>query len=74
MDLVASGATNTQVATALGISPATVRKHLEHAYAKLDVSTRTAAARVVSGSAQGVEALGEGGPGGPPEVDAGAHR
>ena len=50
VDLVASGATNTQVATALGIAPATVRKHLEHAYEKLDVSTRTAAvARTASG-------------------------
>ena len=44
VDLVASGATNTQVAAALEISPATVRKHLEHAYEKLGVSTRTAAA------------------------------
>jgi DNA-binding CsgD family transcriptional regulator len=44
LDHVAAGATNAQSATALGISPATVRKHLEHAYEKLHVSTRTAAA------------------------------
>jgi DNA-binding NarL/FixJ family response regulator len=44
LDHLADGATNTQIAAALGISPATVRKHLEHAYGKLQVSTRTAAA------------------------------
>jgi DNA-binding NarL/FixJ family response regulator len=50
--LVADGATNTQIATTLGVSPATVRKHLEHAYAKLHVSTRTAAAaRIRAGNA-----------------------
>ncbi|MGI9028857.1 MAG: response regulator transcription factor [Ilumatobacteraceae bacterium] len=43
LDLVRAGLTNAQVARALGISPATVRKHLEHAFHKLDVSTRTAA-------------------------------
>jgi DNA-binding CsgD family transcriptional regulator len=43
LDLLAAGATNAQIAASLGISPATVRKHLEHAYEKLDVSTRTAA-------------------------------
>ncbi len=43
LDLVAEGATNAQIAAALDVSAATVRKHLEHAYAKLNVSTRTAA-------------------------------
>jgi DNA-binding CsgD family transcriptional regulator len=43
--LIAEGRTNAEVATALWISPATVRKHLENAYAKLGVSTRTAAVR-----------------------------
>ena len=43
LDHLAEGATNSQIAAALGISPATVRKHLEHAYEKLHVSTRTAA-------------------------------
>jgi DNA-binding CsgD family transcriptional regulator len=40
---VARGYTNDEVARALWISPGTVRKHLENAYAKLGVSTRTAA-------------------------------
>ena len=43
LDLVADGATNTRIADTLGVSPATVRKHLEHVYEKLGVSTRTAA-------------------------------
>jgi DNA-binding CsgD family transcriptional regulator len=43
LDLVAEGATNAQIASALGVSLATVRKHLEHVYEKLHVSTRTAA-------------------------------
>lgn len=37
------GRTNVAVARALGISPRTVAKHLEHAYRKLGVSSRTAA-------------------------------
>lgn len=41
--LIAAGCTNAQVARALGISEATVRKHLENAFARLDVGTRTAA-------------------------------
>ena len=40
---VASGKTNAEVAEALWLSPATVRKHLENAFAKLGVRTRTAA-------------------------------
>ena len=43
IERIATGETNHQVATALGISEATVRKHLEHAFQKLDVSTRTGA-------------------------------
>ena len=43
LDLVADGATNTRIAATLGVSPATVRKHLEHIYEKPNVSTRTAA-------------------------------
>jgi DNA-binding NarL/FixJ family response regulator len=51
LDLVAEGATNAQIAAALCVSPATVRKHLEHAYSKLHVSTRTAAvARMNAGN------------------------
>lgn len=45
LTLVAEGRTNAEVARALWISPATVRKHLENAYAKLGVKTRTAAVR-----------------------------
>ena len=45
--LVAQGYTNTQVARALWISPATVAKHLGNAYAKLGVGTRTAAVRLI---------------------------
>lgn len=41
--LVAEGRTNGEVASALRISPLTVGKHLEHAYAKLGVINRTAA-------------------------------
>lgn len=43
--LIAEGRTNAEAATALWISPATVRKHLENAYAKLGVTSRTAAVR-----------------------------
>jgi DNA-binding CsgD family transcriptional regulator len=41
---VARGKTNVEVADLLGMAPATVRKHLEHIYDKLGVTTRTAAA------------------------------
>lgn len=43
--LVAEGKTNGQIAEQLWISGGTVRRHLEHAYAKLGVHTRTAAVR-----------------------------
>jgi DNA-binding NarL/FixJ family response regulator len=45
--LVALGHTNVEVAASLSIAAGTVRKHLEHAYAKLGVSTRTAAVAAV---------------------------
>ena len=41
--LVASGCDNIAIACLLGLSPATVRKHLENAFARLEVSSRTAA-------------------------------
>jgi DNA-binding CsgD family transcriptional regulator len=44
MGWVAQGKTNAQIAELLWLSPGTVRKHLENVYAKLGVSTRTAAA------------------------------
>jgi DNA-binding CsgD family transcriptional regulator len=40
--LVARGETNGQVAAALGLSPRTVQKHLEHIYDRLGVRTRAA--------------------------------
>ncbi len=42
--IVAAGKRNTEIATELGISPLTVRKHLENLFAKLSVDNRTAAA------------------------------
>jgi DNA-binding CsgD family transcriptional regulator len=55
LDLVASGATNGQIAEQLWLSPATVKKHLENVYAKLEVGSRTAAlaqtGRSVAGNA-----------------------
>lgn len=47
---VARGKTNAEIATALYITESTVRKHLEHSYKKLDVSSRTAAVALLSGS------------------------
>ena len=41
--LVAAGHDNIAIACQLGLSPATVRKHLENAFARLEVSSRTAA-------------------------------
>lgn len=48
LDLVAEGKTNAQVADELCIAGGTVRRHLENAYAKLGVHTRTAAVRAVA--------------------------
>ncbi|WP_119153706.1 response regulator [Caldimonas tepidiphila] len=41
---VAKGKINRDIGDILGMSPATVKKHLEHVFAKLGVETRTAAA------------------------------
>ena len=49
LDLVAQGMTNAEVARLLWIAPGTVRRHLENAYAKLGVHTRTAAVRALEG-------------------------
>jgi DNA-binding CsgD family transcriptional regulator len=46
---VARGASNTQIARTLGVSEATVRKHLENVFLRLDVQSRTEAlARVMA--------------------------
>ena len=44
LQLVAAGHDNIAIARRLGLSPGTVRTHLEHIYARLGVSSRTAAA------------------------------
>jgi DNA-binding CsgD family transcriptional regulator len=44
---IARGKTNREIARLLYISPHTVRKHIENVFEKLDVRTRTAAARIV---------------------------
>lgn len=46
--LVATGATNRQIARQLGITENTVRKHLENAYARLGVVSRTQAVTAVA--------------------------
>jgi DNA-binding CsgD family transcriptional regulator len=43
LHLLAAGHTNTQIARLLGLSEGTVRTHLENIYARLQVSSRTAA-------------------------------
>jgi pimeloyl-ACP methyl ester carboxylesterase/DNA-binding CsgD family transcriptional regulator len=48
---VARGKTNVEIATALYVSESTVRKHLQNAYRKLGVSSRTAAVALLSGHA-----------------------
>ena len=45
LQYIAAGYTNTQIATRLEMSPGTVRKHTENIFARLDVTSRTAAAR-----------------------------
>jgi DNA-binding CsgD family transcriptional regulator len=53
LDLVARDKTNVQIAQLLWVTPNTVRKHLENAYAKLVVHTRTAAAARLLGAPVG---------------------
>jgi DNA-binding CsgD family transcriptional regulator len=49
LNLVDEGNSNAEIAARLWISPGTVRKHLEHAYQKLGVRSRTAAIAQVRG-------------------------
>jgi DNA-binding CsgD family transcriptional regulator len=51
--LMASGRTNADVASELGLSPRTVQTHLQHAYRKLGVQTRSQAARIVWAASAG---------------------
>lgn len=44
LDLIARGHTNGEIAEALIVSQSTVRRHVEHLFAKLGVGSRTAAA------------------------------
>ena len=53
LELVAQGLTNAQIARMLWISLGTVRKHLENAYGKLEVHTRTAAVAAQSALPRG---------------------
>lgn len=43
LSLVAEGLTNAEIARRLWVAPSTVAKHLEQAYPKLGVHSRTAA-------------------------------
>jgi DNA-binding CsgD family transcriptional regulator len=49
--LVAAGFANDEIAAKLGVATCTVRKHLEHAYPKLGVTNRLAAAVTMRGEA-----------------------
>jgi DNA-binding CsgD family transcriptional regulator len=46
---VTQGKTNAEIGMILGVSPATVKKHLLHVYEKLGVETRMAAAAFAMG-------------------------
>jgi len=47
--LVAEGMTNAEIGARLWISSGTVRRHLENAFSKLEVHTRTGAVRAAFG-------------------------
>jgi DNA-binding CsgD family transcriptional regulator len=49
----AAGETNKEIARALFISTTTVRRHLEHVYAKLEVPNRAAASAIYVAACRG---------------------
>jgi pimeloyl-ACP methyl ester carboxylesterase/DNA-binding CsgD family transcriptional regulator len=55
---VARGKTNNEIAAALYVTESTVRKHLQHAYTKLEVSSRTAALAKLNGRVHDTGATG----------------
>ena len=57
LGLVAAGHDNVAIARQLGLSPYTVRKHLENAFARLDVTSRTAAVAKVRPDATWLDPL-----------------
>jgi DNA-binding CsgD family transcriptional regulator len=59
---VARGKTNPEIASILWVAPSTIRKHLENVYAKLGVSTRTAAVTRFLGIVDAEEDAAESGP------------
>jgi DNA-binding CsgD family transcriptional regulator len=56
IELVAEGTTNAEIAAQLWVAPSTVKKHLEHIYAKLGVGRRAAVAAMHTRRASGSEA------------------
>jgi len=60
LGLVAAGHDNVAIARRLGLSPSTVRKHLENAFARLDVTSRTAAVAKVCPDATWLDPLSAG--------------
>ena len=52
MTMVQAGLTNRQIARRMGLSEATVRTHLQNTYARLEVSSRTAAVHRVFGAGE----------------------
>lgn len=61
--LVAEGLTNIECARELGIAATTVKAHLRHVFAKLDLKTRTALAAHVHRLERGPDGLGPRRPG-----------
>lgn len=57
--LVAQGRTNAQIAAVLSLSPNTVRKHLENAYGRMNVHSRSEAIATAYRASQSARARGE---------------